>query len=507
LGGGVLVIVLALVPVILHYRARAAAEKFKAELRAQGERLSIGELVPLPPLDVPNGAGALLDAMARLTSFGYEIQPGVMKMLEPGHARVAWQQATLPADKSADIWPALRTHLETNEVALADLRAALRKPVLHFQVNYHQGFENFSMPHLAQAKAASQRLSAAVVMALRDQRGDDAFANLEALINLPARHREEPFLISQLVRCAMIAIAASATWEALHSPHWSDEQLIKLQSAWEAVQTIPQMERAFAMERACVLVEYAKTRESMKRLDLMTVPGGASNPLEALADAGNELMQDPAAGFESLMDRFPRRWVWKWWNCYEDEIWFLQSVQRVLDTSRGTTNGQPYIPLQTKLETDVQLAGEPPRQFLLSRMLAPETYSKSMDKAMIAETQRRIATTAIALKRFERRFNKRPTELSALVPAFLPAVPLDPMDGQPLRYRLSGTNAFLLYSIGLDGADDGGDANSRVSGSRNFFWTQCKDFVWPQPATPEQLREFNTQLEQKRGARRPRPAR
>ena len=125
-----------------------------------------------------------------------------------------------------------------------------------------------------------------------------------------------------------------------------------------------------------------------------------------------------------------------------------------------------------------------------------------MDKAVVGETQRRVVVTAIALKRFERLIGRLPPDLTTLVPGFLSAVPLDPMDGKPLRYRLSETNTFLLYSVGLDGKDDNGDVSPQMPGSRNFFWTQSKDSVWPQPATAEQLRESSSQLEQKRAGKR-----
>jgi len=281
--------------VIAHYRAKAALEKFKAQLRAQGEKLSIDELVPLPPLNTPNGAKDFLDALSRLTSFNADIQPGVMRMVQPGYARIAWQQSTMPTDKSDDIWPGLRAHLETNQAALADLCEALRQPVLHFQVQYHQGFSAL-LPHLARSKSASQRLSAAMVMAMRDERMGEAFTDLQALVALPAHYREEPFIISQLVRCATVTIAASATWEAMQYPRWNEEHLAELQSAWESVQTIPQMERALAMERACVLEQYARARESLNQLGLVNFSGGGG-ALEDLTDAGNKMMDDPAAGF------------------------------------------------------------------------------------------------------------------------------------------------------------------------------------------------------------------
>ena len=51
-----------------------------------------------------------------------------------------------------------------------------------------------------------------------------------------------------------------------------------------------------------------------------------------------------------------------------------------------------------------------------------------------------------------------PATLGDLVPDYLPAVPLDPLDpaGRPLRYATLGGVPFL-YSVGEDGTDDGGD--------------------------------------------------
>ena len=494
---------MALLPVVAHLRAKAAAEKFKAQLRGRGEKLTIDELVPLPPLGKPNGARDFLDAFSRLTSFNYQLQPAAMRMLQPGQARICWQQSTLPTDEFEDVWPELRAHLDTNRVALADLREAIGQPVLHFQVNYHQGFDVL-VPHLAPSKSASQRLSAAAVMAMRDRRTDEAFSHLEALVVLPTRYREEPFMFSQLVRCAIVAIAANATWEALQYPNWSEEQLAQLQSAWESVQTISQMERALTMERACVLVEYSRAREALDRLGLMGSPGGAGTAAQDLADVGIQLMEDPAEGVASLFGRFPLRWAWKWWNCYHDEIWFLESIQKSLDVVRGTASGQPFVPLRSKVENEMSRIGEPPIRYLFARLLGggPGSYHKAVDKAVIAETQRRVVVTAIALERYKRRSGNLPADLTALVPTLLSTIPIDPMDGKPLRYRLPGTNSFLLYSVGLDGMDGGGDTSPKEPGSKTFYWTQCKDIVWPQPATVEQLREFNSQLEQKR-ARKP----
>jgi hypothetical protein len=66
-----------------------------------------------------------------------------------------------------------------------------------------------------------------------------------------------------------------------------------------------------------------------------------------------------------------------------------------------------------------------------------------------------------------------------LVPEFLPAVPVDPADGQPLRYRAAAAGGFTLYSVGEDGVDDGGNPTNRQPASGSLYWQDGKDWVWP----------------------------
>jgi hypothetical protein len=68
--------------------------------------------------------------------------------------------------------------------------------------------------------------------------------------------------------------------------------------------------------------------------------------------------------------------------------------------------------------------------------------------------------------------------LDALVPGFLPAVPFDIMDGKPLRYRPGGRQAYVLYSVGLDGKDDGGDPTLTGDEKRRSIWSG-RDALWP----------------------------
>jgi len=67
-----------------------------------------------------------------------------------------------------------------------------------------------------------------------------------------------------------------------------------------------------------------------------------------------------------------------------------------------------------------------------------------------------LLRTGIALERHRLAHGRHPESLAALVPDFLPEVPLDPCDGKPLRYRLQSDGSPVVWSIGIDGIDEGG---------------------------------------------------
>jgi hypothetical protein len=88
-----------------------------------------------------------------------------------------------------------------------------------------------------------------------------------------------------------------------------------------------------------------------------------------------------------------------------------------------------------------------------------------------------VADAAIALEFYRREHGRLPGGVGVLVPKYLPRMPQDPFDGEPLRYVVEG-NDCLLYSVGEDQVDDGGalegpdkmspcpDIGIRMSGER-----------------------------------------
>jgi hypothetical protein len=84
------------------------------------------------------------------------------------------------------------------------------------------------------------------------------------------------------------------------------------------------------------------------------------------------------------------------------------------------------------------------------------------------EARRRAAIAALAVERHRlAKGGKIPANLNELVPQFLPNIPTDPFDGEPLRYKKLPVG-FVVYSISSDRTDDGGRERPERGLRKNF---------------------------------------
>jgi hypothetical protein len=67
----------------------------------------------------------------------------------------------------------------------------------------------------------------------------------------------------------------------------------------------------------------------------------------------------------------------------------------------------------------------------------------------------RSVAVLVAAERYRRTKGDWPETVSDLVPAYLPAVPLDPCDGKPIRLKRTEFG-ITVYCVGPDRRDDGG---------------------------------------------------
>jgi len=111
------------------------------------------------------------------------------------------------------------------------------------------------------------------------------------------------------------------------------------------------------------------------------------------------------------------------------------------------------------------------RSRILVAMVVPAWVRK-------AEARLAVAQVSFALRLYRAERGTYPESLGALTPAVLAEVPADPFTGKPLMYAREG-DGFLLYSIGLNGADDGGLAETEEQGKKLNPGTD--DIAWRVP--------------------------
>jgi hypothetical protein len=467
-----------LLPVMTHYRAKAAVERYRKQLQNQGEKVTIDELTPPLSKEGENGGPALLQA-ARILYYVPTNAPPAMKVVAPGRVMVAWAEAVLPSEKSTNIWPKLTAEIEALRGGLAGVRAALEYPKIQFDLNYSLGWAT-PLAHLAPVKCAEQWLSAATLLELHEGQASNAWGDLKCCVAEVRLYRCEPIIISHLVRIACGQIALATTWEALQYPGWSDGQLAELQKSWEAVDYGEGAEPTFSMERAMMAEDFDDFRNSYSNY---TAPGNFLGGGPPTAD-----------NLSDMAERYPRYWGWKYWVSYEEELYAWQSLPAALDAARQLQSGGALIPALEKLRN----AGEEIRrvhargetQFVLG-MGRTDSEAAFLTRIMEAEMARKMLITAIAIKRYQLQHGKYPEQLPDLVPQFLHEAPMDVMDGKPLRYKLRPDGDYLLYSVGEDGMDNGGDASSLGNGSTKN-WLNARDIVWPRAATAAEVEEYES---------------
>src|SRR5436309_9873256 len=175
--------------------------------------------------------------------------------------------------------------------------------------------------------------------------------------------------------------------------------------------------------------------------------------------------------------------VWRAAWAEQDELFYLETMQRILETLRSGSRHQSWSRLSVELgktynRIEARLNAPDSFRFSLSGM-ALGNWPRAFENVVRLETQRSLLIAAIALRRYQIRYGRLPPDLDSLAPEFLAAVPVDYMNGQPLHYRVEPDGSFRLYSVGLDGKDDGGNPQPVSPWKTYTGLFDGRDAVWP----------------------------
>ena len=116
---------------------------------------------------------------------------------------------------------------------------------------------------------------------------------------------------------------------------------------------------------------------------------------------------------------------------------------------------------------------------MLFRSLDYFALGKLAERFAGAQSSVDLARTAMALERYRLARGEFPESLNALAPHFIGEIPHDVINGQPLHYRRTKDGQFVLYSVGLNETDDGGQVGLAKNGDLDI---RAGDWVWRYPA-------------------------
>jgi len=473
--GGVLM-ALVMVGLLAHgSRSRTTLQAYKAQLRAKGEKLTLSELKPDAHANINNSLALLNNAVTKLGNARFfPGSLGLMTFIGAGKARLARTADQPPfysrVPGNPVEWTEFVAGFEKAEPALEEIRQAMEDPALDWGLGTNLPVgptSNFYVP----MQRAAQWLAGAEVKELHEGNVERAVQNLEALLGLAQMNREEYARVAQMIRLRITRNAVAATWEALQAPGWSDSQLERLQKSWQRIDLIDGLERGLVGERAFgeAACSEARHADSPRTSQAFLPPGTSQTTKISPALVMQDRLLLPA---------------WRLTSANDDELFFLKMMQAGLETTRSLETSRSWNTVKQTLD---ELTDHVERtagawqgfRYPLSARSIPN-FLKAAEAALRGETERQLALAAIALKRSQLARGAFPATLDDLVPEFLPSIPRDFMNGKPLHYRLLSDGSFLLYSVGDDGRDDGGDA-SAVSPGRFGLW-EGRDAVWPSAA-------------------------
>jgi hypothetical protein len=382
-----------------------------------------------------------------------------------GGARPEFDPGKLDAASRAEAAPAVLDGLKVHEAAFTELQAASRRPFSRYPVRYD--LDNpwgILLPHLARIRAICQRLQLRACAELAAGRPADALADIELMLYLGESIRDEPFIVSFLLRLDCIQTASQPIWEGLAEHRWSDDQLAVLQARLQPPDLFAGMQHCLEAERAAGIL----TAELLyrRRYELRQLVG----------DAGPSVLRGFALWI--YVPLAPRGWFHleqlNYASLY-DHQW-----ERAFDVEKRRVFPDVLAACSRDLAGVVAGGAESKylqalrRHQLLAILLLP-SLEKVPLRAAIAQTALDQASLACVLERIRLVHGRFPEQLTSLVPGGLPALPHDPLTGVPYVYQRESDDRFILYSVGWNQRDEGGRRGGIL------YDTAKGDWVWEYP--------------------------
>lgn len=353
--------------------------------------------------------------------------------------------------------------LSDTESVFEELQVAGKLPCSRFNIHYDdKDPAAILLPHLAVMKRLTQVLSLRACAELALGQAGQAFEDTRLLLRLVDACKDEPLLISQMVRMAQLALALQPVAEGM--PRWSESQLRALQAQLAGFDFCADARRAMIAERLWCSATIEYIRRSPDKFNQI---GGGSGGRQSGLDLVASLMSIAPGGWFALEQLNCSRMV--------DECLLptIDLANRQI-SPRVSRKAEERISAVTKRSP----AGLFLRHHFASAFLLPGG-SRTARKAAYFQTADDCAIIACALERYRWEKSCYPAALGELQPQFIQKLPHDVINGEPLKYRRTEAGRYLLYSVGWNEKDDGGVIS--VGKTRDETSLTEGDWVWGLP--------------------------
>lgn len=422
------------------WRGKRVWENYKRSLAAKGEALDWNAYIPAPVPDDQNVMKAPhMEEWFSVPSYRNWRFPTTNELAKS----LSNPQTTADlTDKSA----------AANYLAWSDqfepefeaMRAAFKRPFVRFDGDYRQPLTIpvLSLPSMqGVALTLAQRAKCQLLLGEPEK----AWQNLALLVDMgrlvPDKPTGKPMIINPYAIWAKRGIAMRAAdiiHRGLELHAWQEPQLTVLEDRLKDIDFIG------LQAEACKTVRALETTTSIQ---FVYQVGFCEDPYTNFW----QRVKEPSNLFLWLA---PRGWIYLWIVHLGEGF---QKLGEILGSNRVV-----LVPAQISQAT----------AWWRGRETLPLL---AFDQTMVTETR-----LACALERYHSLHNEYPESLETLVPRFIGKLPLDLIDGQPLHYRRQADGNFLLYSVGWNESDDGGQVVSDEDRPENL---KKGDWVWKNPST------------------------
>jgi hypothetical protein len=412
-----LLAVLVVLFILFRVFSHSALERKIEELRAKGYPTSFEELEKYNqlPEGTPNAAEIYLKAFAahqQMTTDEFTALPygGTGKLPEA----------------AAPFTPAMKAAMESYLTRNHNTLDLLHQAVQIGECQYPVETSTAKGERLNKTKITAHLLCQAAMWECSVENRHPAEKIID-LLGLGSSLHRDAGLNDHLVKMAVLSLSAGLLRDVLSRVQIPLENLNKLDQAFREAKSSQNMDPAFAGEICTVIEAYHNPNQSWQ----VNVPGGSVMRMTGMMD--------------------------------QNFLIALGYLTDCIDASK-----LPLTQRFNKCKMIGQKMGN--LSFLFSplgRFLSPLNNLAEFDARM--EISHDEALTALAVERFRLAEGRLPESLEELVPKYIEAVPIDPFDGKPLRYKRL-EKGYTIYSIGEDGEDNGGVPKDKVEKGANFDW-------------------------------------